>query len=327
VAGAIVTLAGAGLSAATGGLRILTDNEGQFVFRGLPNGSLMMNATKGGYLPGAFGRRTPGGPAQPLELADGQRIGDATLIIWRVAAITGAIVDEAGEPVVGIEVRAYRRTSVSGRRALRQEAQSLTDDRGVYRLFNLTPGQYVVGVAMTTVAVPSDALSTYQPGSQTDAAMREAMVREMAGISALGMTGAGSLRVGNLVVNPRGRMVFPPSNDGRTFAYPTTFYPAATASAQASLVTIGSGEERSNIDIQMKPAPTNERFRCGDGARGTRAVRRHAARAVRRGVHGHGARNVEHDERQFRRLPVHQRHTGPVHPEGRQTAATRTQPA
>ncbi len=256
VAGAIVTLVGQGLSPGTGGLRVLTDSEGQFVFHGLPSGSLMLNVTKGGYLPGAYGRRTPGGPSRPVPLADGQRIGDVRLLVWKTAAITGTIVDETGEPVVGIEVRAYRRTFLSGRRALRQEAQSLTDDRGVYRLFNLTPGQYVVGVASTTVAVPADALSAYQAAISSNAPGRDALVRELATISALPVIGPGSMQVGNMAVNARGRIATPTSSDGRTFAYPTTFYPAAVASAQATTLTVGSGDERSSIDIQMKPAPT-----------------------------------------------------------------------
>jgi hypothetical protein len=257
VAGAVVTLAGAGLSPATGGLRILTDSDGQFVCRGLPDGSLMLNVTKGGYLPGAYGRRTPGGPFRPLQLADGQRVGGVRIPIWRTAAITGTIVDEAGEPVVGIEVRAYRRTFLSGRRALRQEAQSQTDDRGAYRMFNLTPGQYVVGVASTTVAVPADVIAAYQAGISSNAPGRDALVRDLVSISAGGMPmmGPGSVQVSGLVMNARGRLTMPSSSDGRTFAYPTTFYPAAAASAQASIVTVGSGEERSSIDIQMKPAP------------------------------------------------------------------------
>ncbi len=255
VAGAIVTVAGPGLSPTREGARILTDNEGQFVFRGLPSGSMMLAATKGGYLAGAYGRRTPGGPLRPLPLAEGQRVGDVRLLMWRTAAITGTIVDEAGEPVVGIEVRAYRRTFLSGRRGLRQEALSQTDDRGVYRLFNLTPGQYVVGVATTTVAVPADALAEYQSAVSSNSAGREALLRDLVSISAGGMPTSGLVRTGNLMMYPRGRIATPTSPDGRTFAYPTTFYPAAAASAQATTLTVGSGDERSNIDIQMRPAP------------------------------------------------------------------------
>lgn len=255
VPGAVVSLIGPGLRDTTGGFHVLTDNEGQFLFRSVPAGSMTINVAKGGYLQGAYGRRTPAGPAQPLQLADGQRLGNVTVPIWRVAAIAGTIVDEAGEPVVGVEVRAYRRTFLAGRRGLRQQGQATTDDLGAYRVFNLAPGQYVIAVASATVAVPDDVVAAYQSGLTSNAAAREPLMREMAAIGALGMPTSGSLQFGNLLMNPRGR-IMPATIDGRTFTYPTTFYPAAPASAQASLVTVASGEARSGIDIQVRPAPS-----------------------------------------------------------------------
>ena len=43
-------------------------------------------------------------------------MGVVTLPMWKHAAISGSIVDEAGEPVIGVPVRVMRRTMPGERR-------------------------------------------------------------------------------------------------------------------------------------------------------------------------------------------------------------------
>jgi hypothetical protein len=81
--------------------RTLTSGDGRFVFFDLPAGSYSMEASKPGFLPGAFGRRRFGGPAQSLELAEAELESQVRIPIWEYASISGRIVDEAGEPAVG----------------------------------------------------------------------------------------------------------------------------------------------------------------------------------------------------------------------------------
>jgi hypothetical protein len=151
VAGAEVTLGGA--SAAVANTRQLTDAEGQFVFLELPRGTYAITATKPGYADGAYGRRRPAGLTQSLPLADGERLGDLRIPIWKYGAITGTIRDEAGDPMVEAPVRVLTRSVVAGTRKLTPGLTTRTDDRGVYRLGSLTPGEYVVAVP-STVAAP-----------------------------------------------------------------------------------------------------------------------------------------------------------------------------
>ena len=111
--------------------RAMTNANGQFVFRRLPKGSFGLTVTKPGYVEGAYGRRRPGGSQTPLELADGQRNGDVVIPIWRFAAIAGTVTDEAGEPLVGVEVRVFERRYFAGpATARRTGGTQLTDDRG-----------------------------------------------------------------------------------------------------------------------------------------------------------------------------------------------------
>ena len=49
----------------------------------------------------------------------------------------------------------------------------------------------------------------------------------------------------------------PPVAGDKVFVYPTVFYPGASALSKAMIVTLGSGEERSAIDFQVKPVVTS----------------------------------------------------------------------
>src|SRR4051812_44027777 len=69
IAGAVVTPAGSAAPTgptAAGPARVLTNAAGQFVLRGLTKGSLVLTATKSGYVNATYGQRRPGGSAQPI---------------------------------------------------------------------------------------------------------------------------------------------------------------------------------------------------------------------------------------------------------------------
>jgi hypothetical protein len=228
--------------------RILTGTDGRFVFRDLPRGSYTVTATRNGYAPGAYARRRPAGPSRSITLDDGERVGDVTIRIWRYGAITGTVVDEAGEVVVGMGVRAWRSTIVGGRRRFTGGTGAITDDRGVYRIGNLVPGDYMVTFPIRNVAMPVD-LSELKV-----ALARMAGEGNMAPSTPRG-TSVIQLRDTAFLVNPAA--IAATANDGRLFVYPTTYYPNATAVNQATPVTVGSGEERSAIDFQVRPLQTS----------------------------------------------------------------------
>ena len=145
VANALVTLMVAGSIP----VRVLTDSDGRYAFRDVPKGGFSITASKPGYSDGAYGRLRPNGPSQSLQLTDGQRVTDVTLPLWKLGTIAGTVFDDSGEPVVGAPVRVLERTVVAGKRQLQVSASSTTDDRGMYRIGSLVPGEYVVVVPMT----------------------------------------------------------------------------------------------------------------------------------------------------------------------------------
>lgn len=174
ISGVVVTMAdpsGAGAAPRAAAPRqVLTDAQGRFVFRLLPKGSYTLTATIGSngftpngfivtglgfqigaYLNGGYGQRRPGGPLQTIDLADGQRIGDAVIGLWKGASISGVVRDEVGEPLVGLVVGAVRVAS-DGR--LLTGPTKKTDDRGMYHIGTLTPGTYLVFVNRRRCSCP-----------------------------------------------------------------------------------------------------------------------------------------------------------------------------
>jgi hypothetical protein len=142
VPGALVTLSLPGVSP----LRVLADGQGRFAFQGLPSGRFSLSATKAGYVEGAYGRRRPSGPTQVLQLDDDEGISEVVLALWRLGALTGRVVDERGDPVIAATVQAYARTTVAGMPKLTAAATDQTDDRGIFRMGMLEPGDYVVSI-------------------------------------------------------------------------------------------------------------------------------------------------------------------------------------
>ncbi len=95
--------------------RVMADGEGRFFFTDLHPGEYFLQATKDGYAPGTYGQRRAEGQSQLLSLAEGERLADVTLRVWKHGVIAGTVVDEAGEPVVGVAVRALVKNVVAGR--------------------------------------------------------------------------------------------------------------------------------------------------------------------------------------------------------------------
>jgi hypothetical protein len=63
------------------------------------------------------------------------------------------------------------------------------------------------------------------------------------------------VRIGDYMVASSGSVPLA-GPDGRLLAYQTTFYPGAAVPAQASIVSLGSGEERSEVNFQLRLIPT-----------------------------------------------------------------------
>ena len=235
--------------------RVMADGEGRFFFAGLHPGEYFLQATKDGYAPGTFGQRRAQGQSLLLTLAEGERLTDVTLRIWKHGVIAGTVIDEAGEPVVGVAVRALVRDVVAGRARygnLQSFAEPLatTDDRGMFRLSQLLPGTYVVFVPSTQTTVPAAFLET------PNATLRSDLF--FAGVPEVALLGQPrTQQVGDFALMTSNRVLVPPplSPAGRMAVYPTTYFPAAATAGAATQIALAAGEERTDVTISMRPVP------------------------------------------------------------------------
>jgi len=234
IAGAIVTPAGTAVPPPPTDLdrivlaRVLTNANGQFVIRGLRAGSLVISAAKGGYADATYGQRRPAGSTQPIPIKDDQRRTDLVVRMWKHAAISGTVLEDMGDPAVGIRVTAYRRSYVAGRRRFTEAGGGSTDDRGMYRIGGLMPGDYVVAVASTQTSLPADLDLGAPTGSPYAIAM-----------------------AGQNVALKGGTLDPAPLASGGAIVYPTVFYPAAPSAAEAAAMTLKSGDDHTSVDIQV----------------------------------------------------------------------------
>lgn len=140
------------VSAQGGGRPVVaqTDFDGRFEVR-VPPGRWSLAAAKPGYVTLRLGQRRAFESVPPLEIRPGQHVGNADFVLPRGGAITGRVFDELGDPVLDARVRVLRYRMVRGRKQLSSAGIAVTtDDRGMYRLYGLAPGQYYVSAAAET---------------------------------------------------------------------------------------------------------------------------------------------------------------------------------
>lgn len=142
LANALVYLRRAGPSKAT--LIFTTDEDGRFRTEDLQAGAYVITASASGYV-------MPGQPPASLEPAVYQPGDSVNLTLLKGGIITGKIADALGEPMAGLNVRPIRVRDLDGKpvRALAMSRERQTDDRGIYRLYGLEPGIYIIAAGGT----------------------------------------------------------------------------------------------------------------------------------------------------------------------------------
>ena len=152
---------------------------------------------------------------------------------------------ERGEPVVGVAVRGFSSVLVAGHSQFVGSDVATTDDRGEYRLANLTPGKYAVSV----LSVQQTVLDT-----TPEAAQRRA-IGELSrgggvnpGLPAVDVDGTHRLAISNFATPP------PPSATAPR-AYAAEFYPGTPTISNARLIDIAYGTSRRGVDFQLHPVP------------------------------------------------------------------------
>jgi hypothetical protein len=205
------------------GRTLITQDDGTFAFEGLPAGRYTLSAAKEGYVPMGYGATRPGRRGSSI-IADGGAAVRLTVKLPRGSVITGTVTTLDGQPAAGLAVSALmnRYDPQAGERRLSAVtiAPTQTDDRGVYRIYGLAAGEYAVAAYVRNT-----------PGmtGEVQALSHADVQRALAGVSA------------------------PPR---RTLTPAPVFFTGTAVASQATMVTLGKGEERTGVDIQFDYAPT-----------------------------------------------------------------------
>ena len=219
------------------GRSVTTDDRGRYAFAALPAGRFTLSASKPGHLNVSYGQRVPGSgrPGTPIQLEDGQRL-TITLQIPRGGVLSGTVLDEHGEAVPGTQVRVLRYTIQGGIRSLQQSGNDATDDRGVYRIYGLPQGEYIIAASPRISG----------PGGAVAERLQEAAAALGPQAAAAGEQAAATLLNRMAVAEGQG------GPDDQTAGYAPVFYPGTTIAGSATSVPLGIGEERLGVDFQLQ---------------------------------------------------------------------------
>jgi hypothetical protein len=179
-----------------------TGDDGRFDFGGVPFGKYELSAAKRGYLTQSYQQHEDFWTA----IAVGpERVSEDLLFnLMPQAIFYGTVNDEAGEPIRRAQVHLYEDRERDGIRSTQQRQTVITDDRGMYEIANIPPGNYFLSAsAQPWYAGPANRLRS---PVQSD--------------------------------NPQPGAV----NSALDVAYPTTFYPNAIDSDDAIPIPIRGGE-------------------------------------------------------------------------------------
>jgi len=160
-----------------------TDETGAYKFEKLAAGAYLVITTADKFFPPDAVFNRPQGFGKRVDLIDGQQLERFNLVLAPASAIEGRALDEFGDPAPGVMIAATQLAQAAGRSRLMPipRASAVTDDRGVFRISGLAPGDYYVmalsgpfGTQGTSAfSTPTDTRAgfapTYFPGSASAA--------------------------------------------------------------------------------------------------------------------------------------------------------------
>lgn len=121
-----------------------TGEQGRYMFSNLAPGKYRITVERQGFLRQTWGARKYSGGSTPVAVGEGQAVKSIDFRLAPQGVIVGTVLDEDGEPMANVQVRAERGYLRNGRRQWTTVVNGVTSDIGQYRLPELKPGRYVV---------------------------------------------------------------------------------------------------------------------------------------------------------------------------------------
>ena len=211
-----------------------TDAAGRFTVPELPAGRYSLSATKGGYVRMSYGAKRHDRPGTPVNLHDGQQLSGLSLRLPKGGVIAGRILDENGGPAAGVQVRLLQYRMQLGERTLMPALGGsvmgeTTDDRGMYRLYGLPPGEYLVAASPRNTNAGEIRASTAEEIRAALAALQQPATPP-----------------------PPAGQPLPPPREYVTVGFAPVYFPGSPSIGGASAISLGPGEERSGVDFPLQ---------------------------------------------------------------------------
>jgi hypothetical protein len=209
------------------GASSVTDDEGRFTIRGVPDGRYALVAEKSAHLTTQYGAKRPGRAGVPIVIAKGQAIDDVRLALPKGAVITGRLSLDRGSPARNIQVLAIPASQIdAGGRFDTRARRFFSDDQGVYRIWGLPPGDYIVAALP-----PEQGFGEFErrTAAQYEEAIRALRSRSSAPAAAGGPAPARASRLG----------------------YAPTYHPGTPIASDAASIRVNAGDVRDGIDIPV----------------------------------------------------------------------------
>jgi Carboxypeptidase regulatory-like domain len=131
--------------------RARTDSEGRYRVANVPPGRYVVAPVAPAYV---LQDVTSFPPGKPLTLSAGESAEDVDFRVERGGVVTGRVTDSDGNPLVAEPVYVApadpKPNQTQPYRGLSDQRDIATDDRGVYRIYGLKPGRYLVSVGSDT---------------------------------------------------------------------------------------------------------------------------------------------------------------------------------
>jgi hypothetical protein len=217
-----------------GGRGMLTDDSGAFEFTDLPAGRYTINGSKSGFIQLSYGQRRPFQAGTPLKLAEGQQLKGVDFSLPKGGVISGRLSDESGDVMPGVNVQVMRYQNQQGDKRLVPAGQAQTDDRGIYRVWGLNPGDYYVSAV---------ARNDNPTGRGVPPAVAQVIEDALAGRGR--GNGRGAVQAGTFAP-------FATEDDQNQLIYAPTYYPGVSSAAEARGVSVGVSEEVAGIDFGLQ---------------------------------------------------------------------------